>query len=78
MTEADFRRNALGMRTRSKARTWGIPTSASVAGLCDAASGSVVGHLPDQQQTFVRQNPATFKPEGGCLGPGLRAVATAT
>lgn len=83
MTEADFRRIALGMKDAVEAAHMSHPdfrvNGRIFATLHHDRLWGMVKLLPDQQHTFVRQDPATFKPESGAWGrQGCTAVRLAS
>jgi hypothetical protein len=79
MTAEDFRRIALGMKDATEGAHMGHPdfrVSGKIFATLHADDlWGMVKLLPDQQRTFVRQNPATFVPENGAWGrQGCTAV----
>ena len=78
-TEKDFRRIALGMKDAVEGAHMGHPdfrvNGRIFATLHPDRLWGMVKLPPDQQQTFVRQDPATFVPESGAWGrQGCTAV----
>lgn len=79
MTADDFRKIALGMKGAIESAHHGHPDF-RVGGRIFATihpdqAWGMVKLTPDQQQEFVRQNPAAFKPENGAWGrEGCTAV----
>lgn len=78
MTPDDFRRIALGMKDAIESAHMGHPDfrvhGRIFATLHADHVWGMVKLTPEQQQTFVRENPATFVPESGAWG---RAGCTA-
>ncbi len=73
MTSAeDFRRIALGMENAIESAHMGHPdfrvNGRIFATLHPDQQWGMVKLTPDQQQKFVRENPATFVPENGAWG----------
>ncbi len=78
-TEKDFRRIALGMKDAVEGAHMGHPdfrvNGKIFATLHNDRLWGMVKLSPEQQQTFVRQDPATFVPESGAWGrQGCTAV----
>jgi YjbR len=83
VTEADFRRIALGMKDAVEGAHMGHPdfrvNNRIFATLHHDRLWGMVKLLPEQQQAFVRQDPATFKPESGAWArQGCTAVQLAS
>ena len=83
MTEKDFRRIALGMKDAVEGAHMGHPdfrvSGRIFATLHHDRLWAMVKLLPEQQQTFLRQDPETFKPESGAWGrQGCTAVRLAS
>jgi hypothetical protein len=78
VTDNDFRRIALGMKGTSESAHMGHPdfrvNGRIFATLHADLEWGMVKLTPDQQQAFVRENPAAFEPESGAWG---RAGCTA-
>lgn len=72
MSPKDFRRIALGMRDAIESAHMGHPDfrvhGRIFATLHADNLRGMVKLTPEQQQTFVRDNPATFEPENGAWG----------
>ena len=73
MTSAkDFRRIALGMKDTIESAHMGHPdfriNGRIFATLHPDQRSAMVKLTPDQQQNFVRENPAAFMPENGAWG----------
>jgi hypothetical protein len=68
----DFRRIALGMQDTIESAHMGHPdfrvNGRIFATLHPDHQSGMVKLTPDQQQNFVRENPAAFKPENGAWG----------
>ena len=78
-TEKDFRRIALGMKDAIEGAHMGHPdfrvNGRIFATLHHDRLWGMVKLRPEQQETFVRQDPATFVPESGAWGrQGCTAV----
>jgi hypothetical protein len=72
LSSKDFRRIALGMKDATEGAHMGHPDFRAGGRIFatihpDHACG-MVKLTPDQQQTFVREHPATFAPENGAWG----------
>lgn len=83
MTEKDFRRIALGMKDAIESAHMGHPdfrvNGRIFATLHHDRQWGMVKLPPEQQQTFLRQHPQTFKPESGAWGrQGCTAVRLAS
>jgi hypothetical protein len=83
VTEQDFRRIALGMKDAVEGAHMGHPdfrvNNRIFATLHHDRLWGMVKLLPEQQQRFLRQDPATFKPESGAWGrQGCTAVRLAS
>jgi hypothetical protein len=79
MTEKDFRRIALGMKYAVEGAHMGHPdfrvNGRIFATLHHDRLWGMVKLLPEQQRTFLRQDPEPFKPESGAWGrQGCTAV----
>ncbi|MGH2435362.1 MAG: MmcQ/YjbR family DNA-binding protein [bacterium] len=79
LTAKDFRRIALGMKDAVESAHMGHPdfrvNGRVFATLHHDHHWGMVKLRPDQQRTFVRENPATFVPESGAWGrQGCTAV----
>jgi hypothetical protein len=79
MTEADFRRIALGMKDAVESAHMGHPdfrvNNRIFATLHPDRLWGMVKLPPDEQRRFVQHDPATFKPESGAWGrQGCTAV----
>lgn len=72
MSPNDFRHIALGMDGATESAHMGHPDFRAngkiFATLHDDLNWGMVKLTPDQQQKFVRENPATFAPENGAWG----------
>ncbi|HEX9136093.1 MAG TPA: MmcQ/YjbR family DNA-binding protein [Nitrospirota bacterium] len=68
----DFQRIALGMKDAMESAHMGHPdfrvNGRIFATLHSDLHSGMVKLTPDQQQTFVRENPAAFMPEAGAWG----------
>ena len=83
MTEADFRRIALGMKDAVEGAHMGHPdfrvNGRIFATLHHDRQWGMVKLLPAQQQRFVNEHAGTFKPESGAWGrQGCTAVRLAS
>jgi len=79
VTESDFRRIALGMKDTVERAHMDHPdfrvNGRIFATLHHDRTWGMVKLTPDQQRTFVRDQPAAFKPENGAWGrQGCTAV----
>lgn len=79
MSPGDFRRIALGMKGTVESAHMGHPdfrvSGRIFATLHPDHKWGMVKLTPDQQEIFVRENPATFVPENGAWGrQGCTAV----
>lgn len=72
LTEADFRRIALGMKDAIEMSHMGHPDFRAHGRIFATLHGDrlhgMVKLTPDQQQEFVRANPGGFAPENGAWG----------
>ena len=72
LTEADFRRIALGMKGAVESAHMGHPdfraSGRIFATLHHDRQWGMVKLTPEQQQEFIRLNPTAFKPEAGAWG----------
>ena len=72
MSPNDFRRIALGMKDAIESAHMGHPDFRANGKIFATLHGDdkwgMVKLTPDQQQDFVRANPATFAPENGAWG----------
>jgi hypothetical protein len=72
MTEADFRRIALGMKGAAESSHMDHPDFRAngriFATLHHDRKWGMVKLTPEQQATFLRDEPAAFKPENGAWG----------
>ena len=83
LTPRDFRRIALGMKDAIESAHMGHPdfrvNGKIFATLHPDHQWGMVKLTPDQQEKFVRENPATFVPENGAWGrQGCTAVRLAS
>ena len=72
LSHKDFRRIALGLEGAAESAHMGHPDFRAegkiFATLHPDLQSGMVKLTPDQQQTFVQENPATFVPEKGAWG----------